>query len=130
MIKYLKKMFLFLTKGTNMKSEINNKIFGERLNSLMKEKNETIYTIGEYLHLSPATISRYRNGQMTPKMTAIQSLSSYFGVNVEWLLGESDERNKKIKNINLTEHEKSLIENYRKNLNMQSAINKLLELDN
>lgn len=113
-----------------MKSEINNKIFGERLNSLMKEKNETIYTIGEYLHLSPATISRYRNGQMTPKMTAIQSLSSYFGVNVEWLLGESDERNKKIKNINLTEHEKSLIENYRKNLNMQSAINKLLELDN
>jgi repressor LexA len=53
----------------------------------MDENDETIYTLGAHLGLSPSTMSRYLTGGMSPKLTAIESLSLKFGVDPVWLGG-------------------------------------------
>ena len=66
---------------------IDNKIFAERFRLLMEENNDTIYTIAEVLHLSAATISRYINNKMSPKITTIEVLARYYSVDSAWLMG-------------------------------------------
>ena len=73
--------------------KIDKIAFSERLKKLLNEKNETIYTIAELTHLSVATISRYINGLMAPKITTIQVISNHFGVSPAWLLGYDVPRN-------------------------------------
>lgn len=70
-----------------VKYSVIKEIFAQRLSDLMKSNNETIYTIAELLHLSAATISRYSNAEMAPKITAIEVLAKYFSVNPVWLMG-------------------------------------------
>lgn len=62
-------------------------LFGKRLLTLMEDNNDTTYSLGEYLELSPATISRYTNGQMAPKIPTVQAIADKYGVNPTWLLG-------------------------------------------
>lgn len=62
-------------------------LFAVRLKSLMEDNNDTIYTLAEYLGLSPSAISKYTNAAMSPKMTAIDALSRKYGVNPIWLMG-------------------------------------------
>lgn len=66
---------------------INRKIFSQRLTLLLKEHNETIYTMAERFDLSPATFSRYTQNKMTPKTTTIKEIADYFGVHYLWLAG-------------------------------------------
>ncbi len=61
--------------------------FAQRLLQLMTDNNETIYSLAEYLHLSPSAISRYTSGGMNPKTLTIEAISSKFGVNPIWLMG-------------------------------------------
>lgn len=72
-----------------VKKNIDRKLFGERLKSLMTNYGETTYSLGEILNLSPPTISRYTRGEMLPKMTTLKALSAYFNVNEKYLTGES-----------------------------------------
>lgn len=62
-------------------------IFGARLMELMKDNNDTTYSLGEYLHLSAASISRYINGEMAPKILTIEVLAKKYNVNPAWLMG-------------------------------------------
>lgn len=75
------------------KQDIKNKIFAKRLKQLMEENNETIYTIADIIDLSPSTISRYINGQMTPKITTIKVLAQQFSINPVWLMGYDVNKN-------------------------------------
>lgn len=68
-------------------NKINKEVFSKRLKQLLSDNNETIYTLAEIAHLSPATISRYTTGDMSPKITTIESISNYFKVNPVWLMG-------------------------------------------
>lgn len=74
-----------------MKNFIDKKVFGERLKHLMKNYNETTYSLGQLFNLSPPTISRYTRGEMIPKMTTITALAKYFNVNPKWLTGEQED---------------------------------------
>lgn len=67
--------------------EINKEIFPIRLKEVMEQNNQTVYTIAESLHLSAPTISRYMNGLMSPKLTAIQILANKFNIDPAWLMG-------------------------------------------
>jgi repressor LexA len=62
-------------------------VFAKRLLDLIKSNNDTIYTLAEHLHLSPATISRYTTGQLSPKIPTIQSIAEKYNVNPAWLMG-------------------------------------------
>ncbi|KLU66714.1 LexA repressor [Desulfosporosinus acididurans] len=71
---------------------MNNKAFdqekfAERLIKLMTENNDTIYSLAEYLHLSPSAISRYTSGSMKPKILTIDAISTKYRVNPTWLMG-------------------------------------------
>jgi len=72
---------LFLSKY------FNREIFANRLSELMENNGETMFTLGEYLHLSSPTISRYSNGSMSPKVTTIEAIAKKFDVNPAWLMG-------------------------------------------
>lgn len=71
---------------------INREVFAERLSALIAESGETVYTLGEKLSLSPATISRYANGKMTPKVTTLTVLANIFDVAPFWLMGYDVEK--------------------------------------
>lgn len=70
---------------------INKNLLGERLKSLMKNYNETTYSLSKIFNLSPPTISRYTRGEMIPKMTTITAIAEYFNVSPYWLIGEHDD---------------------------------------
>lgn len=66
-------------------------LFRRRLAELMADNNDTTYSLGEYLGLNPATISRYTNGSIEPKMPTIQAIAEKYGVNPKWLMGQDGE---------------------------------------
>lgn len=72
--------------------KINKELFSQRLKELMEDNNENTYTIAEVLHLSAPTVSRYINGLMSPKLTAIEALAMKYNINPTWLMGYSDNK--------------------------------------
>lgn len=65
----------------------NKDLFGKRLADLMADNNDTTYSLGEYLHLSNATISRYTTGEIAPKIPTVESIAGKYGVDPLWLMG-------------------------------------------
>lgn len=79
-------------KGVNGMDAIVKLEFTQRLKSLFEEHGETIYTIAQVVSLSPSTISRYKNGRLTPKLITIEKLAAHFNVNPVWLMGYDVDR--------------------------------------
>lgn len=74
-----------------MKNNILNiNVFSERFSEALSESSENTYTIAEKLNLSPATISRYTNGKMLPKLATLYQAADILNVSPEWLMGQSD----------------------------------------
>ena len=69
------------------KRVINVDVFPVRLQEAMKLAGRNTYELADALSLSAATISRYANGLMTPKITTVYAAADYLGVNALWLLG-------------------------------------------
>lgn len=67
-------------------------IFAKRLKDLRVSNNLTVRSLGEQVGLTGSTISRYENGEIDPRKTAIQTIANYFGVNPVWLMGASVEK--------------------------------------
>ncbi len=72
-------------------------LFSSRFSEALSESSENTYTIAEKLNLSPATISRYNNGKMLPKLATLYQAADILNVSPEWLMGISD--NKSISHI-------------------------------
>lgn len=62
--------------------------FRRRLAELMADNNDTTYSLGEFLGLNSATISRYTTGHIEPKMPTIQAIAEKYNVNPLWLMGQ------------------------------------------
>lgn len=71
---------------------LNKALFSQRFSELLQASSETTYSLADKLCLSAATISRYANGLMTPKMTTVRAMASIFGVNPAWLSGNSSDK--------------------------------------
>ena len=72
-----------------MDNVFDKKIFAARLKSLMEEANDTTYSLGDKLHLSNATISRYCTGDIAPKLTTVNVIADLYEVNPVWLMGNT-----------------------------------------
>lgn len=68
------------------------------LEILIKEKGITASRLAKELKFSPTTLYDWRDGRSAPKADKLQLIADYFGVSVDWLIGNSDERNPAIKN--------------------------------
>lgn len=67
-------------------------VFPQRLNECLEASDMKDYQLAEYLHLSPGTISRYKTGDIAPKVTAIIAMAELFSVRHNWLMGIDDEK--------------------------------------
>lgn len=117
------------------KYNVTKEIFSIRLKELMQNNNETTYSMAEQLHLSAATISRYADGQMAPKITTIDSMARYFNVNPAWLMGYDIEKELSSKEVSkykeLSKEEQTLLSNFNtlNNLGKKEAIKRVSELN-
>lgn len=66
---------------------VSKEVFGKRFSELISSSRETTYSIAEKLSLTPASISRYSNGLMAPKIPTVYMIAAIFRVNPVWLMG-------------------------------------------
>lgn len=64
--------------------------FGERLRAIRKENNLSQEELADILGTSKQVISRYENGQRTPKVTVAAEFAKRLGVPMSTLSGEDD----------------------------------------
>lgn len=74
--------------------------FGIRFKEERKKKNLTQQDLATLFHLDKSSISKYENGHQRPEMETLINICDYFGVSVEYLVGQTDKREK---NINKTD---------------------------
>ncbi len=70
-----------------MNNIIDLQVFAKRLSNLIDNSEETTYSLANKLGLTPATISRYANALMKPKVPTVVSMAKIFNVNDAWLMG-------------------------------------------
>ena len=66
----------------------------EIFKKLMEERNLTSYKVAQETGISQATLSDWKNGKCKPKADKMKMLSMYFGVDLDYLMGESPIRKK------------------------------------
>ena len=69
------------------KEDFDIRIFAKRFSSLLENSKENTHSLAKKLGLNPATISRYANGLMTPKLITLYAAADIFGVDPLWLMG-------------------------------------------
>ena len=65
----------------------NKKIIGERINTLLAERNITQKELANYLDVKPNIISYFCSGARTPNIEQLIMISKYFNVPADYLLG-------------------------------------------
>ena len=60
--------------------------FGKKLRAFRKDKQQNQKQLAAIANTTTATISRWENGQMTPNILDILSISQYYGVTIEDML--------------------------------------------
>ncbi|MBH8609135.1 helix-turn-helix domain-containing protein [Thermoactinomyces sp. CICC 10521] len=70
-------------------------MFPARLKKLRKERKLSQDEFGHYMNVTKSTVSRWEAGIIKPPYDKIVEMADFFGVSVEYLLGESDDQIKK-----------------------------------
>lgn len=60
-----------------------------RVKELRKQKHITQEELGKVLDIQKAAISKYENGRTEPSTEVLKKMSAYFGVSIDYLLGNS-----------------------------------------
>ena len=61
--------------------------FGDRLRILIDERGITQKELASQLNIAPSTVSSYVQNTREPDFTTLKSLSIYFSVSIDYLLG-------------------------------------------
>lgn len=64
----------------------------KRFLQLLKEKNITAYKVSKDTKISQATFSHWKSGRNLPKVDKLQKIADYFNVSLDWLLGNTDDK--------------------------------------
>ncbi|MBD9846443.1 helix-turn-helix domain-containing protein [Enterococcus faecalis] len=72
---------------------MNEKLFPERLKELRIEKGITLEELAKNIGTTKTTLSRYENGERSPKLQLVGLLANYFQVDMAWLSGQSIYKN-------------------------------------
>ena len=96
------------------------------LKRLRMEKGLTADQVGEMLGKSGKTVNAWENNRGQPDAEILMKLCDIY--NVKNILSEFQPENSR-KEISLSDHEQAVITAYRNNPNMQSVIDKLLDIN-
>ena len=86
--------------------------FKNRLKELRKEKNLKQSEVAEELGLGRSTYANYEQGKRFPGKENLITIADYFGVSIDYLLGETDEKQSADKVINEISKDEELLEFY------------------
>lgn len=59
----------------------------EIFEKLLQKRNVTAYRVAKETGIATATLSDWKNGKSTPKTDKLQKIADYFGVSLDYLLG-------------------------------------------
>ena len=93
-----------------------------KLKELRNEKNLTLNKLSEKINISPQVLSRYERGDREPDIKTLITLSDFFGVSVDYLIGRTDDFGviKKAAELpTLTREETELLTYFKKLNNLQ-----------
>ena len=99
-------------------------MFWDRFYALCVKSNTRPNPVAKQLDISSGVITKWKNGTI-PNGETLMKLSDYFDCSIDYILGKSD----KLNGNDLSIKEKELISRYRNKPEMQSAIDRLLGLD-
>ncbi|EPR11943.1 helix-turn-helix domain-containing protein [Ruminiclostridium papyrosolvens] len=94
--------------------------FNEILKNLRYDIDLNQKELANKLNINPATYRNYENGNREPDFETLISISKFFNVSTDFLLGQSDIRNyesfsqKKLEEPEIPDDEKQLLNSYRK----------------
>ena len=74
-----------MTKSVKFAGE--NSVFAQRLKAIMKEKGVTQQQLAEQLHMTRQAVSLYLTGQALPAIDKLLTITDYFNVSADYLLG-------------------------------------------
>lgn len=67
-------------------------IFSKRFKEERKRKGLTQQQLAEKFHTDKSSISKYENDHSMPELPILQEYAKFFGVSIDYLLGNTDER--------------------------------------
>ena len=65
----------------------------ERFEQLLKEHGISTYRVAKDTKITTSLFSQWKSGTNQPKTSTLQKIADYFGVSIEWLLGNTEVRN-------------------------------------
>lgn len=68
------------------------KIYNERIKGLREDKDKTQQEIAEHLHIAQNTYSQYENGKREIPIDILITLSKYYNVSSDYILGLSNNK--------------------------------------
>lgn len=125
-------------------------MFGDKLKLIRKSKGFTLDSLAELYNktfdagLNKGTLSKYENNKQEPMISVVDNLATLLGVSVDFLLDKipPHEQHSELKKeelipctsnedepIELTQYEQKVISAYRKQPEMQPAVDRLLGLE-
>ena len=100
-----------------------NMSYGQRIKEARKNKKLTQKQLGDLLGVSKSTISSYEKCNREPNVENIRALASLLDVNADYILDVQSDC------CVVADAEMTLIQAYRARPEMQSVINKLLDIE-
>lgn len=68
--------------------------FNERLKLLRQESGLSQFDFAKQIGLSKSSVNMYERGEREPSIETLESIADYFNVDMDFLLGKSEHRNK------------------------------------
>lgn len=65
-------------------------MFANRLKALRKERERRQEDMAKLLNIQRSTYGEYERGKIMPPIDKIKTLADYFGVSVDWLMGNTN----------------------------------------
>ncbi|WP_242328335.1 helix-turn-helix domain-containing protein [Enterococcus avium] len=72
---------------------MSDELFRQRLKKLRSEKGMTLEELANLIGTTKTTLSRYENGERSPKLQLVGALANYFNVEMAWLSGMENTTN-------------------------------------
>lgn len=108
--------------------------FADRLNEALGYRKMAAAELARELNVADATISNYKKGIYAPKQRRTEEISRILNVSVDWLLGADVPMSRQSVTtdvpsaLSLNHHEVAVITAYRNKLELQAAVDKLLDV--
>ena len=85
----------------------------EIFETLLAERGVTAYQVAKATGISTGSLSDWKNGRSSPKVEKLQKIATYFGVSVDYLLGNKQTEEPQSDQIDLSDVELGFLGDYK-----------------